>query len=80
MLEELQESLAGMSKNYDYNENIAGTVKKFLKKINEIQQNQPVIGVPKRPKRKAKKTKEEIEKEEKERELAEMQSGSSIRI
>jgi hypothetical protein len=38
MLEELAASLAGMATNYDYNETVAGTVKKFLKKIVEIQQ------------------------------------------
>jgi len=38
MLEELAASLAGMATNYDYNENVAGTVKKFMKKIVDIQQ------------------------------------------
>ena len=52
MLEELAASLAGMATNYDYNETIAETVKKFLKKINEIQQKQPAIDVPKRAKKK----------------------------
>ena len=36
MLEELADSLAAMATSYDYNENVAATVRKFLKKIVEI--------------------------------------------
>jgi len=62
MLEELAASLAGMASNYDYNEQLAGTVKKFLKKIVEIQQRErpTAIGVPKRAKKKPRKTHDEI--------------------
>jgi hypothetical protein len=62
MLEELAASLAGMASNYDYNEQLAGTVKKFLKKIVEIQQRErpTAIGAPKRAKKKPRKTQDEI--------------------
>jgi hypothetical protein len=36
MLEELADSLAAMATSYDYNENVAATVRKFLRKIVEI--------------------------------------------